>query len=83
MEEKNVIFISTLARALGFRSEKAQLYMKKDSDHHKTWQFLELIDLALSKELVHPYVIECLKMNKEATIEGYWKWSDSEVKDPN
>ena len=77
------IFISTLARSLGFRSEKAQQYFKKGSDHHKTWQFLEIIYLALSKELVHPYVLECLKMNKEATVSGYWEWSNTEVRDPN
>lgn len=77
------IFISTLARTLGFKSDRAQLYVKKGSDHHKTWKLLEISYLALSKELIYPYVKDCLKRNKEASVAGYWKWSDSDVNDPN
>ena len=35
---------------------KAQEYLQKGYDHHKTWHLIEIVYLSLSLELVTPYV---------------------------
>ena len=37
------VFASTLGYDLGFKSIKAQEYLKKGSDHHKLWHFIEIL----------------------------------------
>ena len=76
------VFTSTLGNVLGFKSPKAQAYLFKGSDHHKTWHFLEILYMAISYELVEPYVKFSLQHNEKATTQGYWKWS-SEIENPN
>ena len=76
------VFCSLVGYELGFRSPKAQEFLKKGFDHHKTWQFLEIIYVILSLELVTPYVKYCLAERKKAFTEGYWEWCN-DIIDPN
>ena len=66
------VFTKTLGKILGFQSPKAEEYLKKGSDHHKAWHYLELIYYSLSLELVVPYVKECIKIKSNPTANGYW-----------
>ena len=76
------VFISVLVYQLGFQSPKAQQYLLKGSNHHKSWQLMKVLYTAFSLELVYPYVTEIQKLDKTPTVEGYWQWSE-QVKNPN
>ena len=76
------IFIKDLALAMGFRSEIAQKYALKGSDHHKSWELLNILYHGTMSELLLPYIRDCIKSGCEPTSDGYLDWSTS-VKDPN
>ena len=50
------VFTKECGRILGFQTPKSQKYLKKGSDHHKTWHFLEILYVAVALELLVPYV---------------------------
>ena len=37
------VFTNLLGITLGFRSPKAQEYLKKGSEHHQLWHYLEIM----------------------------------------
>ena len=71
-----------LESCFGFVSEKAKLYAKKCSDHHKLWEILELVYLAFADELLLPYFRHCKATESDATAHGYWMFS-TDAKNPN
>ena len=48
-----VPFMSRLTTLMGFHSELAQKYVKKCSDHHKSWRMLLIFYVGTSREMVH------------------------------
>lgn len=76
------VFTSDLGKTLGFQSPKAQEYLKKGSDHHKTWHFLEILYSSLSLELLVPYTKNCISQKETPSVTGYWEWC-KDVEDPN
>ena len=75
------VFTSAFGHELGFKSIKAQEYLRKGFDHHKTWHFLEIVYLSLSLELVTPYV-KSVSAGTSPSAEGYWNWC-KDIKNPN
>ena len=71
------VFTSAFANELGFKSPKAQEYIKKGSDHHKLWHFMEIIYVSLTLELVVPYVKYALNLKEIPSTEEYWSWCNS------
>ena len=69
--------METCAKHLGISTQKALDFTLKCSDHHKTWQILEIVYIAFTKELLVPYVEECVaqNMNDAVSAQGYWEWS--------
>ena len=51
-------FMKEICMYLGFVSENAQIYAKKGSDHHKLWDLLEIVYIALTDELLFDFVSE-------------------------
>ena len=49
-------FMKEICMYLGFVSENAQIYPKKGSDHHKLWDLLETVYIALTHELLVEFV---------------------------
>ena len=76
------VFTKTLGVILGFKSPKAQEYLKKGADHHKLWHFYEILYISLSLELIVPYVRECISTERKPKCDGYWLWCES-IADPN
>ena len=76
------VFASKLGTVLGFKTPRAQEYLKKGSDHHKSWHFLEILYVSLSLELVVHYVKDSIASEEQPTITGYWKWCE-DIEDPN
>ena len=74
------VFIRAFGHELGFKSIKAQEYLQKSFDHHKTWHFLEIVYLSLSLELVTPYVKSISAGSRPSA--GYWNWC-KDIKNPN
>ena len=66
------IFTSELGHELGFQSPKVQDYLKKGSDHHKLWHFLEILYLGISQELVTTFVKECIENKSLPLVDSYW-----------
>ena len=50
------IFMKEICMCFGFNSEKALKYAKAASDHHKMWDILEATYIALTDELLTPYI---------------------------
>lgn len=78
------VFVSDIAYSVGFESKKAQEYCKKGSNHHKTWDLIQIMYIGLTQELLLPYVRECCANEQIGlpTVQGYWDWCESNV-DPN
>ena len=52
------------------------------SDHHKLWRVLEITYIAVTSELLLPYVRETLASTDEPSVDGFWDWYN-ETQDPN
>ena len=76
------VFTSVFAYELGFKSPKTQAYIRKGSDHHKLWHFMEIIYVALSLELVVTYVKFAMSQKQIPSTVEYWEWC-SDVADAN
>ena len=65
-------------------SPKALEYMRKCSNHHKAWKFLEILYVAATDELRVPFVRHTLQNKQKANvnIQEFWDWSEK-VQDPN
>lgn len=61
---------------MGFRSPKAQEYLKKGSEHHQLWHYLEIIYVSLGMELVVPYVQYCKEIGVFPDCNAYWDWCE-------
>ena len=68
---------------LGFVSENAQMYAKKGSDHHKLWDLLEIVYIALTVELLVEFVRFCIRNKMEPSVDNYWSSFSKKVKNPN
>lgn len=69
------VFMSELARELGFLSEAAQKFVKKGSDHHKTMSFLKVAHLGFWHELLVPYVRSRLAGGEEFSVNDFlYNW---------
>ncbi len=51
--------VGYLAYSIGFESQKAQVYCKRSSDYHKTW---DLMYIGLTQELLVPYVRHAIEV---------------------
>ena len=74
------IFMKEVCKELGLKSDNALNYIKKGFDHHKLWEVLEICYIALSDELLLPYVRHCLSENIEC-LEGYWEYANDAIND--
>ena len=72
--EPLLVHIATL---LGFRTPRAKEVFKAGIDHHRTRQVLSVLLEALTKELLTPYVRDCISKCEEPTVLGYRSWMDS------
>ena len=63
-----------IAQMLGFRTEKALAVVKSGIDHHRTRQILCGCLYALSKELLVPFVRDCLKAEIIPNNDNYINW---------
>ena len=73
----NLLWIPLLrriAQMLGFRTEKALAVVKSGIDHHRTRQILRACLYALSKELLVPFVRDCLKVEIIPNNDNYLNW---------
>ncbi|MES9969685.1 MAG: hypothetical protein ABW092_06590, partial [Candidatus Thiodiazotropha sp.] len=77
-----VVLLCRVSKLLGFRSERAQNYCKAASGHHKSWEILQIVFRAVSKELLIAFVRQNLANGKQPTIDKYFRWLQT-VKDPN
>ena len=67
---------------MGFTSPKAQKYLKKGSEHHKIWHYLEILYVSLGMELAVPYVQYCNDSGVLPDCNGYWDQCE-DLQNPN
>eukprot|EP00794_Sanderia_malayensis_P003723 gene3723-4244_t len=65
------IFGEEVVRSLGFTTTKALYYSKRCSDHHKTWEIMQLMYIAIADELLVPFVHNCMKLDLEISVDRY------------
>ena len=73
------VFLKSVCTLLGFSSLKALDYAKRCSDHHKSWELLQILYIAVADELLVPYVRYCRENHKDVSEDGYWDWSASVI----
>ena len=71
------VFMKDVCEELGFKSENSLKYIKKGSDHHKLWQILEITYLAITDELLLPYIRQSLNTGAIPCVAGYWEFSNN------
>ena len=62
-------------------SPKAQIFQQKVQDLHKAFDTFIARRKAKLLEYVRPFVLDCIKRNKESTPEYFEQWVANEVKD--
>jgi len=65
------VLLKRVGIELGFRSLKALQYLHKGADHHKLWHLFEIVYVALTLELLVPYVYHCVREKTEPSCQGY------------
>jgi hypothetical protein len=76
------VSLKDICSSIGCKTPKAMECIRRCYDNHKTFQIIEMLYIALTDELLTPYVRYCYSVGIEATVAGYWFWSDN-VEDPN
>ena len=75
-------FARDIFSTLGYKTENALKYAKRCGDHHKTWQVIETIYVALVDELLVPFVRSAKEHGTALTCENFWKWVE-QIKNQN
>lgn len=65
------VYFSALAYELGFKSEAAQNFVRKGSDHHKTMSVIKVAHIGLWCELLVPYVKDRLRSKSAMSVNDY------------
>ena len=69
------VFISSLARELGFKSESALNYAKGAKNHHHAMTMLSIMEKGNWSELLIPYVRDRMGTNSELSVNDYlYQW---------
>ena len=76
------IMVKDVCSKMGFVTPKSLDYAKRCVDHHKSWRILEILYVAVTDELLVPYIRHCKDSMTEPSVEGYWIWADK-VTNPN
>ena len=74
-------FMCHFVKKLGFRTPRAQEVVRNSVDHHRSRQILSAAFMALSLELLAPYVRYPRGKSEIPTGSEYFSWVASEVKD--
>ena len=78
-----VPFLEELSTSFGFRTQKAKNVFRQGIDHHRSKQLLETLLESLSRELMVPYVRDCLATNVTPSCDGLAEWYDQKVESKN
>ena len=76
------VALSDLALLMGYKSIKAQVACKSASDHHKSWQLLQIFLYGTADELITPYILYCKDNNSKPSLSNYYEWL-AQVKNSN
>ena len=68
------VALSDLANLMGYKSIKAQVHCQNASDHHKSWQILQIFLYATADELILPYIRKCLSENLKPSLNNFYEW---------
>ncbi len=77
------IFAKEVVKELGFHIPRALEYVKRSSDYHKTWLFLEICYLSITDELLAPFVRYCEQSHEVPSVSDYRIWNKESVNDAN
>ena len=76
------VILEDIAEVMGYTSTRAKTACQKCTDHHKAWQLLKISMIAVSKELVLPFVRECLARDINPSVYSFYTYM-RDVKNPN
>ena len=68
------VILIELAKLLGFRSIKALVSCEAATNHHKSWQIIQIFFKATARELLVPYVKECIRNGDDPELKGLYTW---------
>ena len=78
------IFWRDMAYLMNFKSENALRACKRVSDHHKGWQLLKIARVAISKELVLPFVrSQMAKGDADLSVVNFMRFISRDVCNSN
>ncbi|XP_021356987.1 uncharacterized protein LOC110452664 [Mizuhopecten yessoensis] len=76
------VFLKDIAKMLGYRSPKAQLAAHAASDHHKSFQMVEIALFGMADELLLPYFRERMAAGVGVSAVDFMVWM-RDVASPN
>ena len=68
------IVLKDLAVMLGWKSIKALTACEKCTNHHKSWQILQILFSAGTKAVLKPYIVQCKNENTTPSVAGLYKY---------
>lgn len=66
--------IECLCENFGFTSDSAKKFAQNGGDHHISWQLLNIFHESCVKELVLPYVRNCLLNSQAVSVDGFYSF---------
>ena len=76
------VVIEDLADLLGFRTIRAKESCKNCSDHHKSFQIVQILLFGTMDEIIVPYARKCISNSQQPTLPGFIQFIQSS-NDPN
>ena len=68
------VVLKDLAVMLGWKSIKALTACEKCTNHHKSWQILQILFGAGTKAILKPYIVQCKNENNTPSVAGLYKY---------
>lgn len=68
--------METLCEIMGFTTDPAKQYARACKDHHKSWSLLLVFHIAALREMVLPYIRDCLHTGEDAGAKGFLQFCD-------
>ena len=69
------VFVHEIVKVLGFKSAKALKHIRNCGNHHKTFELMLIMYIALTDELLKPFLDHCSENEMTPNMVDYWEFS--------
>jgi hypothetical protein len=76
------VVIEDLVKINGFRTPLALLAAKNCSDHHKAWEFMNILLFGTLDELLRTFILHCFKNDNPVNVSEFYKFIENSKSPP-